>query len=166
MAKTMTMRAEREMPRWETHSFAGNRDQDPGQAMELLAMNIPEDEAQRQQLLRLLIAKEQKTQQRGPSPDPSSTYRIDWMGDEDNTHLAVPQHARPRSGSAPSITNQWHISNLLGKAAKREPSTDDLKSQREERRREIERQSLHGTPTGFAGVCESATWGGPSTRHA
>ncbi|KPI34954.1 uncharacterized protein AB675_3862 [Cyphellophora attinorum] len=68
-------------------------------------MNIPEDEAQRRQLLRLLIAKEQEEQPdpsgaggRGaanPSPEPSgasSTYRIDWPGatssdDEDDAML-------------------------------------------------------------------------------
>jgi hypothetical protein len=68
-------------------------------------MNIPEDEAQRRQLLRLLIAREQESNvaphgngTRGaanPSPEPSgasSTYRIDWPGatssdDEDDAML-------------------------------------------------------------------------------
>jgi hypothetical protein len=155
--KRMQIRANQEVPQWETHSFAGNGD--PGQATELLAM-MPEDEAQRQQLLRLLIAREQG--QRGPSPDPSSTYRIEWMEQDDHTHLAVPQPGRPRSGSAPSITNRWHIANLLG--TKKQPSTEDIKSQREYRRREIERDSLTLTPGSFTGDRESATWGGGSPR--
>ena len=167
--KQMEIRAQQEVPAWETHSFAGNRDQDPGQATELLAMNVPEDEAQRQQLLRLLIAREQENQgsNRGPSPDASSTYRIEWQDNEDGTHLAVPQHSRPRSGSAPSITNRWHISNLLGGGAKKEPVVEDVRSQREERRREIERNSLSLTPTQFSAPGESSTWGGPgpSTRY-
>ena len=137
--KKVEIRPKQEVPQWETHSFADNRDQDPGQATELLAMSVPEDEAQRQQLLRLLIAREQAA--RGPSPN-SSTYQIEWQGDEEHTLLTVPQHARARSGSAPSITNKWHISNLLGGTVKKHPSTESVSSQREKRRREIERNSL------------------------
>ena len=164
-ARRTELRARQETPIWETHSFAGNRDEDPGQATELLAMNLPEDEAQRQQLVRLLIAR-QEEQNRGPSPDASSTYRIEWQGDEDGTHLAVPQHSRPRSGSAPSITNRWHISNLLGrKQPPQPPSTEDLRSQREERRREIERSSISSTPTGWVAPNDSSAWGGPRVRY-
>ena len=163
--RRLEVRAKEEVPIWETHSFAGNRDQDPGQATELLAMNVPEDEAQRQQLLRLLIAR-QEEQNRGPSPDALSTYRIEWQGDEDGTHLAVPQHSRPRSGSAPSISNRWHISNLLGrKQPPQPPSTEDLRSQREERRRELERSSISSTPTGWVAPHESSAWDGPRARY-
>ncbi len=165
--KRTELRARQEVPMWETHSFAGNRDQDPGQVAGLLGMNVPEDEAQRQQLQRLLIAKQQEN--RGPSPDASSTYRIEWQADEDPTRLAVPQHSRPRSGSAPSITNRWHISNLLGGGGKKQParppSTETLVTQREERRREIERSSLSSPPTGWVVPKESQAWGGQTIRY-
>lgn len=143
--KKMDMRVMQDMPQWETHAFT-THDHDPGQDTELLPvpMQIPEDEAQRQQLLRLLIAKEQE--QRGPSPD-SSTYRIDWAGDEDGHHLKVPQQSRPRSGSAPHVGNRWDMRDLLG--VRREPSLEEVQDKREQRRREIERQSLSGPPTGY-----------------
>lgn len=171
--------AEVSTPAWQLHAFAQRHD--PEQSTELLPtqtvypqrnpyaryeatngvlrdmdMNdmIPEDEAQRRQLLRLLLAREQPD--RGPSPDASSTYRID-LPDDYNTpvrpahtrHLSVPDISRPRAGSAPSITDRWHISNLLGR--KRPPSQEtnevagDLPDAREVRRREIERNSLMGS---------------------
>ena len=172
--KHADMRMRNEIPAWETHSFAGH-DHDPGQATELLGrrtnMDIPEDEAQRQQLLRLLIAKEQA--QRQPTADTESTYRIDWPGDEEATHLVPPQpqHTRPRSGSAPSISDRWKVSDLLGSrapkaAVKEQPSTENVRGQREERRREIERQSLSLTPTTSrqSGLRDSGSWGSPPRR--
>jgi hypothetical protein len=162
--KKMEYRAKTEVPQWETHSFAGNRDQDPGQATELLPVQIPEDEAQRQQLLRLLLSKKQEIP-RTPTPDAGSTYRIEWQGEEESNLLAVPQSSRPRSGSAPSITNRWHISNLLGAGHqhRRQPSQEELKEQREERRREIERNSMSLSPNVGLGIGEASTWNGPST---
>jgi hypothetical protein len=170
---------DRNIPAWETHAFSGG---DPGQSTELLPsqahaplhspyakyefsqsqsqqrnidMNdiIPGDEAQRRQLLRLLLAREQPD--RGPSPDASSTYRIDWPGDEGPSrpqhtrHLSVPSISRPRAGSAPSITDRWHMGNLLGR--KRKPSLEmnkmegEIPDAREVRRREIETNSLTGS---------------------
>jgi hypothetical protein len=157
--RKMEARARQEVPIWETHAFT-NQGPDPGQDTELLPMQmqVPEDEAQRQQLLRLLIAKEQE--HRGPSPD-ASTYRIEWQGDPDEEgHLKVPQQSRPRSGSAPNISNRWNMKNLLGvnRQVRREPSQEELKEGRERRRKEIERQSLSGTPGGYEGGEGSATY--------
>lgn len=127
------------LAKWETARSGGYGD--PAASTELLAMEIPEDEAQRRQLLRLLIAREQG---RAPSPEPSnrphSTYHIDLP--DDYNRLAVPPAGRPRGGSEPSITDKWSVKNLLGHRKRSEPDPEDLPDGREQRRRQIERESI------------------------
>ena len=126
------------MAKWET--ARSGQYGDPAASTELLAMEIPEDEAQRRQLLRLLIAREQE---RAPSPETSSrhsTYHIDLPSDYNR--LAVPTAGRPRGGSDPSITDKWSVKNLLGQRKRQVSETDDVPDGREQRRRQIERESI------------------------
>ena len=171
-------------------------------------MSIPEDEAQRRQLLRLLIAKEQQDHPDGnrdpssnPSPEPSgasSTYRIDWPGaenseDDDSDYAGMKSsYADTRTGkpsrgarellpipdpidlnfppppTKETTSNRWSLGNLLG-SPKKKPSPQpmeigipgnrptrattisDVKMERERRRREIERSSLHEDAGGGGG---------------
>ena len=119
-----------------------------------IEMHIPEDEAQRRQLLRLLIAKEQAddphTVSSNPGTGTSSTYRIDWPGGGDDSGMLSPQFPPPPSAQgnkrqSSEISNRWTIGNLLGRKTKTpEPviTQADVKEERDRRRREIERSSL------------------------
>jgi hypothetical protein len=110
---------------------------------ELRPMRIPEDEAQRQQLLRLLLKRESG---RTPSPDTESTYHIDLpsslAGNEGRQYLAVPTQdpGRGRSDSLPTATstNRWQLGNLMP-GRNRSPTVDSFKDPRQKRREEIER---------------------------
>jgi len=109
---------------------------------ELRRMRIPEDEAQRQQLLRLLLKRESG---RTPSPDSVSTYRIDLPSslaeNERRQYLAVPTQdpGRGRSGSLPTTTpSRWQLGNLMP-GRNRSPTVDSFKDPRQRRREEIER---------------------------
>lgn len=111
---------------------------DPTSTTELLPYNIPEDEAQRQQLLRLLLKRENRDRFPNASPDgtATSTYRIDMPGTEPpveaqtSPFLSVPsstqqqqqqhqqQHQQPRehtrSGSDRLGRFNNKLSNLVG----------------------------------------------------
>jgi len=157
------------LTKWEAQNSPHHTD--PAAATELLAMDIPEDEAQRRQLLRLLLAREQE---RGPSPDASSTYRIDWMGDDGErpNRLTVPAYARSRRGSAPEITDKWSISNLLGRKKGAPAQNVDVTDTREQRRRQIERDSLTSSSIpaldreALRSYESSSTWAGRSNRES
>ena len=127
-----------------------------------LHMHIPEDEAQRKQLLRLLLKREAA---RAPSPDNGSTYHIDLPPALAETepprythtrHLSVPSlyddgssTTRGRRGSSSSPPKR-PLSDLLsrpfaGVGGRSRSSTgggQSFKDPREHRRDEIERQGV------------------------
>lgn len=158
------------MQKWEI-SRSGHYS-DPTTATELLPMDIPEDEAQRRQLLRLLLAREQGMKMPSPNPDRSSmysTYRIDLP--EEYNRAPMPTTARPRRGSEPSISDKWTLKNLLGH--RKQPSKDDTSTmgdEREQRRRQIERDSLSSLSQPALEQAMSnyndgaSTWAGSSQR--
>lgn len=114
---------------------------------------VPDDEAQRRQLMALLQA-QADGRGRDSSVDGSSTYRIGLPGDE----------ARGRSGSVPSHgstnrTSKFTISNLVGR--ERSDTAGNFKDPRERRREEIERSGLvSGSQPNSAGL--TAAWSGQS----
>ncbi len=137
---------------------------------------LPEDEAQRRQLLRLLLKRE--VAQSSPAmPSGESTYKIFLPGDEGfGGVLVVPPEGRPRSGSLPN-TSKW---NILSKVSRdRSPTVESttFKDHRQRRREEIERTSIlmpSGTESPWLQTpgasspyysSQSQTWGG-STRYA
>lgn len=138
--KTVGERTGAKLQTWETPRSGYYSD--PMAATEMMPMEVPEDEAQRRQLLRLLLARERGARGPSPSPDTSSmysTYRID-LPEEYNR---VPPNGRPRRGSEPSISDKWTVKNLLGH--RKQSSKDnnvDVEEEREKRRRQIERDSL------------------------
>lgn len=94
---------------------------------------VPDDEAQRRQLMALLMAKQERG--RDASVDGSSTYRIDLPWEEAGE--------RPRSGSVPSSssrTNRFTIGNFGGRD--RSGTAESFKDPRERRREQIERSGI------------------------
>ncbi|KAK4946412.1 hypothetical protein LTR10_014611 [Elasticomyces elasticus] len=170
--KRLDKERRRHVPRWERASVNYG---DVASTTELLPidprMSIPEDEAQRQQLLRLLVKRENA---RSPAmPGSASTYKITLPGEEGSSGLQViSPDARPRSGSLPN-TSKW---NIISKVTReRSPPVETFKDHRERRREEIERTStylstpradspwLHPSDASFP--YQSQTWT-PSTRYA
>lgn len=122
---------------------------------------VPDDEAQRRQLMALLMAKAD----RQPSiEDTSSTFRIDFPG-EDST-------GRQRSGSLPpnpSSGGRFTISNLVGR--NRSGTTDSFKDPRERRREQIEQGSLmtvYGQPNsaGLSPGWQNSQYSPPLTGYS
>ncbi|KAI1610084.1 hypothetical protein EDD37DRAFT_639872 [Exophiala viscosa] len=170
--KRLDKERRRHVPRWERASVAYG---DVASTTELLPidprMSIPEDEAQRQQLLRLLLKRENA---RSPAmPGPASTYKITLPGEEGSSGLqVVSPDFRPRSGSLPN-TSKW---NLMSKVTReRSPPVETFKDHRERRREEIERTSVYLStpradspwvhPSDASFPYQSQTWT-PSTRYA
>lgn len=156
-------------PRWDRGSYVSFGD--AASTTELLPMNsqLPEDEAQRRQLLRLLLSREQA---QSPGLRTSqSTYHINLPGDDggyDGLQVVQPDN-RPRSGSLPANPGRW---NILSKMSRdRSPTTESFKNPRERRREEIERSSILLTPghdSGWPqtpGSSQSQNWSG-SARYA
>lgn len=147
---------------------------DAASTTELLSMNhhIPEDEAQRQQLLRLLLSRE--AAQSPAVPAVPSTYQISLP--PENSPLdglqVVPSEVRLRSESLRSSPSKWSV---LGKSPRyQSPTLESFKAPRERRREEIERASVLLTPgleSGWTQTLEppspspAQTLGG-STRYA
>ena len=112
---------------------------------ELLPIQVPEDEAQRKQLLRLLMRQENNRTQ---SPDNGNTYRIDlppalasgerWNGQ----HLSVPTPSSNGQRGRSSSRSKIPMSGLLGKLVPGNRSssatTESFIDPRERRRYEIE----------------------------
>lgn len=152
-------RIRQRVPRWERQSLSHGPGGDAASTMELLPLSLPEDEAQRRQLLRLLLQREAERSER-----PSSTYRIDLPGESPSgqvQYLSVPAggsdgdigSARPRSGSMPANPRRISLGDLLGKSKSPEQPQESniFKDPRQRRRDEIERLSLYspsitGTP--------------------
>ncbi|KIW88175.1 uncharacterized protein Z519_11286 [Cladophialophora bantiana CBS 173.52] len=155
--KELDRQRRQHVQRWDRSSYVSYGD--AASTTELIPMNpwtannIPEDEAQRRQLLRLLL-----TRDSAESPNhrnSQSTYHITLPGEEagsDRLEVAQPD-TRPRSGSLPASTGKWQILNKLSRD--RSPATDNgaSKNLRERRREEIERSSVLLTPG-----TEPGTW--------
>ena len=110
---------------------------------------IPEDERQRQQLLRLLLRREVA---RAPSPDGESTYHIDLPDPlNGNDYLRVPNPGNPANEtSLPGTGTRYQLSRLLGGVYRAHNDiADSFVDPRQRRREEIER--------GLAGGKASAT---------
>ncbi|KEF53263.1 uncharacterized protein A1O9_10711 [Exophiala aquamarina CBS 119918] len=113
------------------------------------SINLPEDEAQRRQLLRLLLSRE-TAESPGLTLTPS-TYQITLPGDYPNSDglQVAPVGQRPRAGSLPSTTTKFNILNKIGRD--RSPTVESFKNPRERRRDEIERSSMLITPSSDTG---------------
>lgn len=125
---------------------------------ELMPVQIPEDEAQRKQLLRLLQKRENN---RAASLDNGNTYRIDLppslAGGGRGGYLSVPSgESRGRSGSQPSDYRRGFFSSLIPARA-RSATTENFVDARERRRSEIERSmdSTQATPQPESGMWSS-----------
>lgn len=139
--KRLDKERRRHVQRWDRNSNVSYGD--VASTTELLPIEprVPEDEAQRQQLLRLLLNRE-KAQSPGMSSS-AGTYKITLPGEEASTGLqVVSPDVRPRSGSLPN-TSKW---SFIGKVAgERNSSMETFKDPRERRREEIERTSIYST---------------------
>ncbi|KIW85061.1 hypothetical protein Z517_00449 [Fonsecaea pedrosoi CBS 271.37] len=148
--KELDKQRRQHVPRWDRSSYVSYGD--AASTAELIPMthwtanNIPEDEAQRRQLLRLLL-----TRDPAESPNPrhsQSTYHITLPGEDaaaDGMEVVQPG-TRPRSGSLPTTTSKWQVLNKLSR--ERSPTAESSTSRdvRERRREEIERSSILLTP--------------------
>jgi hypothetical protein len=141
--------------RWERGSY-GNYG-DPASTTELLpvnawsANNLPEDEAQRRQLLRLLLNREATPEVPENHRNSQTTYHIDLPGDRrdspglDGLQVVQPD-MRPRSGSLPASPGKWNILNKITRDRSPTVESQTFKNPRERRREEIERSSVLLTP--------------------
>ena len=119
------------------------------------ANNLPEDEAQRRQLLRLLLNREAAAAEIPMNPRNSqSTYHINLPGDDGGSPglegLQVVQPSpRQRSGSLPTNPNpsKWNILNKITRDRSPTVESQTFKNPRERRREEIERSSVLLTPS-------------------
>jgi hypothetical protein len=112
------------------------------------ANNLPEDEAQRRQLLRLLLNREAAEAPRKEHRNSQTTYHINLPGEHgQQTGLQVIDTGmRPRSGSLPSSPAKWSIlKKFRGKGESSNSQT--FKTSRERRREEIERLSVQPSPS-------------------
>lgn len=158
--KELDRQRRQHVQRWERGSYASYGG-DAASTTELLPVtttawnthNLPEDEAQRRQLLRLLLNREASPQQ-SPSNNhrnSQTTYHITLPGDEHGPEDALQvleSGARPRSGSLPANPGKWNILNKISRD--RSPtagSSSTFKDPRERRREEIERSSILLTPS-------------------
>ncbi|KIW31171.1 uncharacterized protein PV07_02840 [Cladophialophora immunda] len=182
--KELDRQRRQHVQRWDRSSYVSYGD--AASTTELIPMtpwtanNIPEDEAQRRQLLRLLL-----TRDSAESPNhrnSQSTYHINLPGDDtisDGLEVVQPD-TRPRSGSLPTTTNKWQILNKLSRDRSPTAESGASRDLRERRREEIERSSIlltpgteHGTWPHTPGSSQSQTfsyspnpvWKG-STRYA
>ncbi|KAJ9606021.1 hypothetical protein H2200_009870 [Cladophialophora chaetospira] len=143
--------------RWERGSYSTYGD--AASTTELLPVNpwsvnnLPEDEAQRRQLLRLLLNRE------AVSPEPTnnhrnsqSTFHINLPGEDGGSPgheglQVVQPDTRPRSGSLPTNPAKWNILNKITRERSPTNESQTFKNPRERRREEIERSSVLLTPT-------------------
>lgn len=146
--KSLDTQRRHHLKRWDRASSVSYGD--ATSTSELLPMNnmnnisLPEDEAQRRQLLRLLLSRD-SAESPGLTLTPS-TYQITLPTDNQGSDApqVVPVGQRPRAGSLPSGTSKF---NLLGKIGRdRSPTVESFKNPRERRRDEIERSSMLLTP--------------------
>jgi hypothetical protein len=151
--KSLDTQRRQHLKRWDRASSVSYGD--AASTSELLPMNtmnsvsLPEDEAQRRQLLRLLLSRD-SAESPGLSLTPS-TYQITLPSDNQGSDApqVVPVGQRPRAGSLPSGTGKF---NILGKIGRdRSPTVETFKNPRERRRDEIERSSMLLTPSSDTG---------------
>ena len=150
--------------RWERNSY-GNYG-DATSTSELLPMNnittlnVPEDEAQRRQLLRLLLVRE--SAESPGSHESRNTYQITLPSEHPilDAMQVVPTGQRPRAGSMPSNASKFNILGKLGRD--RSPTVESFKNPRERRRDEIERSSMLLTPGSEFGWAQTPAGSNPS----
>jgi hypothetical protein len=190
--KELDRQRRQHVQRWERGSY-GNYG-DAASTTELLpvnnawnANNLPEDEAQRRQLLRLLLNREASAESPRNHRNSASTYHINLPGEDgapspDFEGLEVVQpETRPRSGSLPTNPAKWNILNKITRDRSPTAESQTFKNPRERRREEIERSSVLLTPgvesggwPQTPGSASSQTyfhspnpaWATPSTRYA
>ncbi|ETI19698.1 hypothetical protein G647_08711 [Cladophialophora carrionii CBS 160.54] len=154
--KELDRQRRQHVQRWERGSY-GNYG-DATSTTELLptsawtANNLPEDEAQRRQLLRLLLNREASQESPNDHRNSQSTYHINWPADGDDSPgydgLQVVQPGmRPRSGSLPANPNRWSVLSKITRDRSPTVESQSFKNPRERRREEIERSSILLTPT-------------------
>ncbi|OAP64424.1 hypothetical protein AYL99_00396 [Fonsecaea erecta] len=155
--KELDRQRRQHVQRWDRSSYVSYGD--AASTTELIPMtpwtvnNIPEDEAQRRQLLRLLL-----TRDSAESPNhrnSQSTYHITLPTDDvgsDGLEVVQPD-MRPRSDSLPTATSKWQASNKLSRDRSPTVESGASKEVRERRREEIERSSILLTPG-----TENGTW--------
>ena len=141
-----------------------------------LNMQIPEDDAQRKQLLRLLLKREAA---RAASPENGSTYHIDLPPALAET--LPPQYSHTRHLSVPNIYDEGTtrgrrtstqpkrpLSGLLGPLAglgarsRSSTGSESFKDPRETRRDQIEQQGVSDTQSGMPLLTMSQT---PPAQH-
>lgn len=140
--KELDRQRRQHVQRWDRSSYVNYGD--AASTTELLPTNVvaSEDEAQRRQLLRLLL-----TRDSGDSPGrrtSQSTYQIHLPGEEYEGLQVVQPDARPRSESLPTNASKWTLLNR--KSRDSSPTVESFKNPRERRREEIERSSIFLTP--------------------
>jgi len=104
--------------------------------------NLPEDEAQRRQLLRLLLNREAAESPNREHRNSQSTYHINLPGEDSEGLEVVPAVSRPRSGSLPSNPAKWNILSKITRERSPTVESQTFKNPRERRREEIERSSV------------------------
>jgi hypothetical protein len=154
--KELDRQRRQHVQRWERGSY-GNYG-DATSTTELLPTNawsvnnLPEDEAQRRQLLRLLLNREASQESPNDHRNSQSTFHINLPGDGadspgyDGLQVVQPG-TRPRSGSLPANPNRWSILNKITRDRSPTVESQTFKNPRERRREEIERSSILLTPT-------------------
>ena len=153
--KSMDRQKRQHVQRWERGSYSNYGD--GTSTTELLPMNrwsannIPEDEAQRRQLLRLLLNREAASESPRVHRNSQSTYHITlpWeSGGSPGLEGApvVQPETRSRGGSLPANPSRWNILNKMTRGRSPTVQSQDVKDPRERRREEIERSSMSLTP--------------------
>jgi hypothetical protein len=165
--KELDRQKRQHVQRWERGSYSTYGD--AASTTELLpttawnAHNIPEDEAQRRQLLRLLLNREAESTTPRNHRNSQTTFHINLPGEDGGSPghegLQVVDHStRPRSGSLPTNPSKWSILNKITRDRSPPVESQTFKNPRERRREEIERSSILLTPG-----LESAGWQTPGT---
>ncbi|KIX07321.1 uncharacterized protein Z518_01974 [Rhinocladiella mackenziei CBS 650.93] len=171
--KSLDRQRRQHVHRWERGSYVSYGDATSTTELSPMQPQLPEDEAQRRQLLRLLLTRE-STESPGRS-GAQNTYQITLPG-EDLGHDGLPLASlgsRPRSGSFPNSSSKWNLVSRITRD--RSPTVESFKNPRERRRDEIERASILLTPRTDSGWAQtpgasyqspsSQTWGS-SARYA
>jgi hypothetical protein len=155
--KRLDRQRRKHVQRWDRASSSVSYG-DAASTTELLpiAPTLPEDEAQRRQLLRLLLNREAaKSPTLTPPAAPSTYHHIFLPGDPGYDGSQVPSPApRPRSGSLPGSGSKWNFMSKMTRDPG--PMLENFKNPRQRRREEIERSSVLLTPGGEGGWAQTS----------
>jgi len=153
--KELDRQRRQHVQRWERGSYSNYGD--AASTTELLPANawsvnnLPEDEAQRRQLLRLLLNREASAASPSNHRNSQTTYHINLPGEDGGSPgyeglQVVQPGTRPRSGSLPTNPGKWNILNKITRERSPTVESQTFKNPRERRREEIERSSVLLTP--------------------